>query len=240
MNQETADQLLEINRAFYEQLAQPFADSRSTRQPGLLWVVERMAGVNTLLDVGCGNGRLAHALDEAGLAIRYTGVDVSDALLAIAARSASALSAVQAAFVSVDISREGWTAALPQSGYDAAALLAVLHHIPGLDRRARLLRGLRDLLTADGFLIVSTWQFLNEERLRRKIVPWEQVGLDAGDLEPGDYLLDWHRGGSGLRYCHLVDEREIEQVADEAGWRVIDLYYADGASQNLNLFALLR
>lgn len=239
MNQTTVEKLLAINRAFYQELAQPFADSRSTRQPGLQRVVQSASAAAWLLDVGCGNGRLAHALDAAGLSLRYTGVDASVALLAIAAQSAAELSSVQADFLLLDISRDEWTSDLPRRSYDAIALLAVLHHMPGWQRRVVLLRALRGLLAADGILIVSTWQFLNEQRLRRKIVPWEQVGLSDSDLEEGDYLLDWHRGGSGLRYCHLVDEEELRALADAAGLAVLDLFYADGADQNLNLFAFL-
>ena len=96
MNQTTIDKLLAINRVFYEDLAQPFADSRSTRQPGLQWVVQNLNGAATLLDAGCGNGRLAQAADEAGLSLRYTGIDASTRLLEIAARSATALATVQA------------------------------------------------------------------------------------------------------------------------------------------------
>ena len=239
MNSKTIDQLLAINQQFYQVLAQPFADSRGTRQNGLQRVVASMNDVGSLLDVGCGNGRLARALDAAGLAVRYTGIDASDALLAIAAQGAHALSTVQTTFLSLDISQNGWTTALLQNSYDAISLLAVLHHMPGWERRVALLRSLKGLLAADGLLAVSTWQFLNEERLRRKIVPWEQIGLDSADLEPGDYLLDWQRGGSGLRYCHLVDEEELRALADAAGLSVLDLFYADGVGQNLNLFAFL-
>ena len=240
MNQATIDKLLTINRAFYEELGQPFSDSRSTRQPSLQKVVQSLGGVATLLDVGCGNGRLAQAVDEAGQSLRYTGIDASAALLAIAAEFAAALTTVQAEYRLIDISRDGWTMHLPQPCFDGIALLAVLHHMPDWERRVALLRALRDLLAADGSLIVSTWQFLNEERLRRKIVSWREVGLEESDLQPGDYLLDWHRGGSGLRYCHLVDEAELTALAGAAGLVVSDLFYADGASQNLNLLAVMK
>lgn len=240
MQPTTIDTLLAINRMFYQQLAQPFAESRSMNQPGFLRVAQSLCGTETVLDVGCGNGRLVHALDTAGFRGRYIGIDASHELLALAAQSAAALTAAQPTFLPIDISRAGWESGLPLTCFDAIALLAVLHHIPGRDRRLALLRALGKLLTAGGILVVSTWQFLNEERLRRKIMPWNEVGLDDSDLEPGDYLLDWHRGGSGLRYCHLVDEAELAALAAAAGLVVTELFYADGVSQNLNLFALLR
>jgi len=56
-------------------------------------------------------------------------------------------------------------------GFDCILLLAVLHHIPGGDVRARIMRQMRELLAPQGCVIVSTWQFMDNERMRKKIVP---------------------------------------------------------------------
>lgn len=96
------------------------------------------------------------------------------------------------------------------------------------------------LLTDEGTLLLSTWQFMNEARLRRKIMPWNAAGLTPEQVEAGDALLDWQRGGSGLRYCHLVDEAELTALASQAGLVIQAMFYDDGRSSNLNLFAALR
>lgn len=247
MDPKTAARLLRLNRDFYDRFAQEFADTRGVRQPGL----QRLAPLlrlrkdgDWLLDVGCGNGRLAHVLDAdlAPLRLHYLGVDASAGLLD-AARSASAgLQRVRASFRQIDVLAEGWTRALPAGQtYQAIAVLAVLHHLPGWQMRCQLLADLRPLLAQSGGAIaLSTWQFLNSQRLRRKIVPWETLDLDAALLEPGDYLLDWQRGGQGLRYCHLVDEAELAALAAAAGLAVRETFYADGREGNLNLFAILQ
>jgi 2-polyprenyl-3-methyl-5-hydroxy-6-metoxy-1,4-benzoquinol methylase len=240
MDQSTIRQLLEINRAFYHDLAEPFAASRSAEQPGLQGVAKRLAGADTLLDVGCGNGRLAHAVDQAGNPVDYTGIDSSSALLRIARQSAAALQHVRAEFLQVDVMQADWSSALPRSVYQAVVLLAVLQHIPGWANRRALLASLGALLAADGQIVLSAWQFLSQERLRRKIKPWALAGLDEAALEPGDYLLDWQRNGTGLRYCHLVDEAELRALAQGAGLAVQDVYYGDGADDTLNLYAVLR
>jgi 2-polyprenyl-3-methyl-5-hydroxy-6-metoxy-1,4-benzoquinol methylase len=118
-------------------------------------------------------------------------------------------------------------------------VLAVLHHVPSFDLRLGVLRQVAGLLAPGGRLILSTWQFLDSPRMRRKIVDWAEAGVAEEALEPGDYLLDWRRGGRGLRYCHLVDEGEVERLAAESGFRVRETFRAGGREGNLSLFAVL-
>ena len=75
--------------------------------------------------------------------------------------------------------------------------------------------------------------------MRRKIVDWEAVDIDEEDLDPGDYLLDWKRGGRGLRYCHLVDEEEMGALAAASGLIVRETFRAGGREGDLSLFAIL-
>jgi SAM-dependent methyltransferase len=239
MDAATAGTLLQLNRAFYDRFALEFAGSRTLNQPGWQRLLAWLPGGGQILDAGCGQGRLAHLLDQRGWRGTYVGVDNSPALLSIARGGASAL-ALPASFVEADITASGWTEQLPSHRFDAVLALAVLHHIPGWRQRAALLAQLGDLLAADGVLAASTWQFMNEARLRRKVVPWPVAGLVPEQVEPGDYLLDWQRGGAGLRYCHLVDEAELIALAQEAGLRVQALFHEDGRNKNLNLFAVLR
>jgi len=145
-----------------------------------------------------------------------------------------------------DIARSDWTNYLPQwreesetGTFDCILLLAVLHHIPGSDMRARIMQQVRELLASQGRAIISTWQFMDNERMRKKIVPWSTVGIDELDLEPGDALLDWKRSGTGLRYCHWIGEDEMRALAAQAGMQVVETFRAGGREGNLSLYAVL-
>jgi len=232
----TAKTLLDLNRSFYDQFAGQFAQSRTLSQPGWRRLLPFLPESGPLLDVGCGHGRLAHFLASQGRRVAYVGVDSSQALLEIARAGAVGLEAV---FVEADITAPGWRRRLPHARYPAVTALAVLHHIPGWERRRALLAELGALLADDGLLALSTWQFMNEARLRRKVTPWQAAGLSAEQVEAGDYLLDWQRGGQGLRYCHLVDEAELVRLAGQAGLVVRALFQDDGRGSNLNQFAVL-
>ena len=92
------------------------------------------------------------------------------------------------------------------------------------------------MLTASGRFIHSNWQFLNSERLRKRIHPWEEIGLSDSQVDPGDYLLDWRRGGFGLRYVHHFREGELNRLAAESGFKVVETFYSDGETGNLGLY----
>jgi hypothetical protein len=138
-----------------------------------------------------------------------------------------------------DVAQPGWIGSLTDASFDCAVALAVLHHVPGFDLRAQVLRDVASVVALDGCVVLSTWQFLDSVRMRRKIVDWAEVGIAEGALETGDYLLDWKREGRGLRYCHLVDGAEVDRLAAESGLCVRETFRAGGREGNLSLFAVL-
>ena len=240
--------LLALNRRFYATFAEQFAASRSVADPALTSILPYLPCGARVLDVGCGNGRLALLLDQERPGSTYVGVDTVPALIEEARFQATSLARTEAAFAVLDVAEDGWTHGIPspcraKSGsksYDCVVALAVLHHIPSLDLRARVLRQMAGLVTAKGQLVISTWRFLAHARIRRKIVDWLAVGIEESQLEPGDYLLDWERGGRGYRYCHYVDEEELEQLAVAGGLTVRDTFVAGGREGDLSLFAVLQ
>ncbi len=247
MDEATANVLLKINRQFYRDFAPVFAASRPVGDVALACILPYIPPAARVLDVGCGNGRLAHLLESERPGAYYVGVDAIEELIALARSAARELSAVTAAYQVLDVAQPGWSMALAGSpsapsepGFDVVAALAVLHHIPGFERRVGLLSEMARLLCPGGRVIVSTWQFLAAARLQRKVVPWSEVGMSEERLEPGDYLLDWRRGGRVLRYCHLVDEAELFALAKAAGLSLRETFHAGGQEGNLSLFGVLE
>lgn len=235
MEPQVQRRLLALNRQFYERFAQPFACSRSPIQASMRHVVRTIPHGAAVLDVGCGDGRAARALDAAGTPATYTGVDGSQKLIDLARARSDGLTSVQASFALADVTEPGWSLGLGARAFDAVLYLAVLHHIPGSELRLQIVRDMAGLLRPGGRLIVSTWQFLSSDRLRRKVVPWSAAGLLDSDVDEGDYLLDWQRGGSGLRYCRMIAEPELRGLCTAAGLVVQESYLADNG---LNLFVV--
>ncbi len=238
MQAELVKRLLELNRRFYTAFARDFEETRSSAGLNLAPIMPYLSNGVKLLDVGCGNGRLAERLDAEGYRLAYTGVDVTSPLIALADARKAKLRSVTAEFRVADITALDWARSMQdRAPFDLVLALAVLHHIPSFDLRCQVLRDLRALLVPGGRLIMSNWQFTQAERLKKKIVSPTVVGMDAAALEPGDAVLDWKRGGIGYRYVHLVTAEEVEQLAEASGLKVVEQFLADA---DLNLFSVME
>ncbi len=233
MQKEIADELLALNRTFYSNFARSFSNTRLQPNPGFHKLITYLPENRpTILDLGCGNGRLGKFLFEKKVVGSYVGVDFSEEMLRIAKEY------VPGDFWQRDLSAPG---ALRNLGYfDAVISIALLQHIPSRERRVDFLRQAAGALKPRAKLILSTWQFLSSSRQRRKIVAWNVVGIDESELEEGDYLMSWQRNGSAYRYVNQIDEDGLKKLAVAAGLKVVDCYYSDGQEGDLNLYSILE
>jgi SAM-dependent methyltransferase len=232
MQTETARRLIALNRQFYQTFGSHFSATRQRIQPGVGRILNALRGDESILDLGCGNGELANRLAQTGFRGAYTGLDFSAPLMRTANRSAANFP-IQ--FVEVDLTAD-WS--LDSEPFDFICAFAVFHHIPSPPIRLALLAKTRGLLKPAGRFALSNWQFLNSERLRERIQPWQRAGLLAGQVDEGDYLLDWRSGGEGLRYAHHFSEAEMSDLAAQSGFSVLETFHSDGENGRLGLYQI--
>ena len=244
MNEATRARLLEINRDFYTTVTAPFNATRQAHTPGKARLVALIGAQPEgeplrVLDVGCGNGRLAFMLEALGRPIDYVGVDAASGLLELAAENTRDLIHVRTRFIQADLAGDSWSEALA-GNFDAVLCLATLQHMPGYALRSRLVTTLGRLTADDGILIISAWQFMESDRLRARVLPWEEADVDATQIEPGDALLPWKQEVYAVRYVHQTTAQEFTRLATDSGLRITDTFRADGREGNLNLYVLLQ
>ena len=243
MDSATAARLIELNHEFYTRFGDSFSATRHRIQPGVCRVLDMLNGDESILDLGCGNGEFARALAQRGHRGAYLGVDISLPLLREAESLPEGVSVApgrqfSAKFIQVDLTQLS-VISEQLSVTDHWSLItafAVLHHIPSHELRLNILKTVHGLLKADGKFIHSNWQFLNSEKLKARIQPWETAAISSLEVDAGDYLLDWRSGGKGLRYVHHFSESELGELAQETGFQVMDTFYSDGEKGDLGLY----
>ncbi|MFZ5905243.1 MAG: class I SAM-dependent methyltransferase [Chloroflexota bacterium] len=237
MKATAAVRLLALNREFYERFGADFSSTRRRLQPGVTRILGTLRGGESILDLGCGNGALARTLSRRGHRGPYLGLDFSLSLLREADFSSGAF---PVHFLQADLASKEWSKGVRGQGFNLITCFATLHHIPGQSARLSICKTVHDLLAEDGRFVLSNWQFLNSPRLRARVQPWERIGLKAEDVDEGDYLLDWRRGGEGLRYVHQFNEEELMQLAAESGFEVVESFYSDGEGSRLGLYQIWK
>jgi SAM-dependent methyltransferase len=237
MDSATSARLLELNREFYTRFGDAFSATRQRIQPGVRRILETLNGDESILDLGCGNGELARELAKRGHRGSYLGADFSLPLLR---EAKSQTEGFFAEFIEIDLTKLSAInhPLLSADPWSLITAFAVLHHIPSTVLRLEILNTIRDLLEPNGRFIHSNWQFLHSEKLRGRIQPWERVSIHLSDVDAGDYLLDWRSEGEGLRYVHHFEEGELSELADEAGFSIIETFYSDGETGNLGIYQI--
>ncbi len=245
MHAAVAQQLIALNKEFYQTHAGAFSATRGRLQPGTVRMLGSAFATARILDLGCGNGGVAAHLAASGHQGSYVGLDFSEGLLQTARQRMAEQPAYPAEFIQADLSG-AWTGNVTEQ-FDVVLAMAVLHHIPSHKLQLAFLRQVRQILKAGGSetlpyesarFVHSNWQFMRSPKLAARVQPWSAVGLDESQVDPGDYLLDWRSGGTGLRYVHQFSEEELVGLAAEAGFSVAETFYSDGSTGDLSLYSV--
>ena len=241
MDSQTQKRLLEINREFYAQNASSFSKTRRNVQPGVRQLIPSIPHNAKLLDIGCGNGNFALALAHAGFDGSYFGIDGSSAFIQEAQQAVAGLNTkAQIRFQAADLASPNWADAFQPGSFDLVTCFAVLHHLPGKALQQSIFTQSALLLRSGGQLMLSAWQVFQSPALTARILPWDLVGIDSKQLEPGDVLLDWRAGPAhaqpAQRYVHVFTSGELLALGQAAGLCLRSEFYSDGKNQRLSLY----
>ena len=233
MNAITVEKLKKVNKDFYDTISTEFDSSRQYFWDGwevLLESFSKIKNSNSLLDLGCGNGRFYQFWKEKVGEVNYVGIDNNGALLEKAQKNFP-----EAKFENKDILNS------PQLNkkFDLIVAFGVIHHIPSNDSRVRFLQYCKQNLNTEGFICISMWKFMDDDHEKSKIVAIEDINLNNLDLEDSDFFLSWKKGKTAYRYCHYVSEEEKNNLIKDSGLKLVGNFFADGKSGKLNEYLVL-
>lgn len=233
MQDDVAARLVRLTREFYQSFADEFAASRPRPQPGVKRTLRSIGRDAPVLDLGCGHGQTAAELSRAGHRGRFVGIDSQPRLLELARQ----VPLPRAEFRLAELTGPGWAEGL-EAAFDYVLLFALLHHIPGDRLRLQVLREAGACLSPGGRACLSVWNVFDSPRLMARRVSWAEAGLAESEVDPGDMLLDWRRGGRGLRYVHAFTAEELAGLAARCGMRVEDEFHSDGETSAMATYQI--
>jgi tRNA (uracil-5-)-methyltransferase TRM9 len=201
------------------------------------------------LDIGCGNARFANFLgenigDNNLKNISYTGIDFSVSFLG----QSNILKAAEFAnfeLLELDIINEIDILIKKETMYECIVLFGVIHHIPSHSIRQEFLQKISELLSQNGILIFTTWEYTDSTRLSRRIVDkktadgqkiFQKLAISPEELEIGDNVLDWIKGIESYRYSHSFTESEVYSLIQNANLELVRTFYNDGRSSKRNKY----
>jgi SAM-dependent methyltransferase len=190
--------------------------------------------------VGCGQGRFFEFLQQYVNDFQYTGVDFSEKLLELARAEYGKYQNCQ--FQNVDVTQENWMQELPKTKYDLITMFGVWHHLPG-EVPQQLLKQTYQRVQSGGMLVFTTWNFMEAERLRRKIVDEKgKVEEENQDLElsTNEFWMSWKKGREAVRYVRQYGDSEVQSWIEESGWQLVTSFREDGKERRVNTYWVLR
>ena len=239
MDNKTAHTLVKLNNAFYAQVHGSFSQTRQAPWNGWKRLIEEIpssfwnhSSLN-VLDLACGNGRFEQFLASSHphTVFKALCVDSCDKLFA---------REVLSPFASLATTFYHWD------------ILDELHKAPCDLPLADLIAQ----TAPNGYIALSFWSFLNDERFAHKAhqthahaIQWLNEhptaldnSIDTSQLQANDFFLGWQHSDGIYRYCHSYTAEEIDKLlaALPPSVSVVSRYYADGKHNNLNEYVILH
>ncbi|KKT45892.1 MAG: hypothetical protein UW35_C0028G0021 [Candidatus Collierbacteria bacterium GW2011_GWF2_44_15] len=157
----TAREKINEVKMVYEEIAKDFSDTRGYIWPELKPFIKKVGSKESLLDVGCGNGRLLLGLPKT---IKYTGLDISPKLLEEAQKKYPNNN-----FIETDITKpEIWK---HLGEFDHIFCVALMHHLPDKESQLFVLKQIKAHLKPKSSLLVTVWNLWQKKYIKYHVDP---------------------------------------------------------------------
>ena len=223
MNKQTEQELLKIVKHNYTAIADSFVETRKKAiWPELAKLADQVSDQESVLDVGCGSGRLFNLFQDRS--VNYIGIDNCSQLLT-AGQTNFVNSHNKPQFKEIDILELNQ---LPQINFDHIFCVALLHHLPGERLRIQALRQLKNKAKPGGRIIITVWNLWAHHKYRKLIIKfWLLKLLKKNQMDFGDILFDWQDPKIqtyNQRYYHAFTKKQLAKIAKGAGLKINQLY----------------
>lgn len=196
----------------YNKIAKEFSDSRSFPWKEFEDFLPYYKKTFSVLDLGCGNGRLFKFLSREGVK-SYLGIDNSEGLIKLAKSENS-----KAKFLCKDFSKK----IVLGRKFDAIFAIASFHHLPRKDQLS-VLKNWKKLLKPGGYLFMTNWNLWQIKFLGSFVRAffWPKYGFLGlqipWKMQSGKMVKRFYYAFTVLRLKKLLREAGFELVSFKKG-----------------------
>lgn len=203
---------IDQNKQAYNAIAELFSGTRDYLWDDFVFLEQYITDGQTMLDIGCGNGRLYQLLEKNQ--VRYIGVDQSEGLIELARQRYRELEFHIADMTELPIE---------DNSIDSIVSIAAFHHLPDEQMRTKALLEMRRVLKDDGIIFLTNWNFYGD---------WCQDKLKSEKWWYGEdkkhIVVPWRNGAGdvlGERHYWAFTPEELEELYKKEGFTLVDQYY---------------
>ncbi len=236
--------LIDLNKQFYNNIADEFSVSRQYAWKGWGRVVDEIMKLENknikILDLGCGNGRFLKFLQNSlNDPFKYIGVDTNEKLLKIAHNDLN--EKVDAHFFNMDVINE---INKINDVYNVICAFGLIHHIPSYNFRLKWFEQVLPIIDESGLFVFTLWNTDNYRFIPANAsTVAKKIGINMSELENGDIFLGWNGNYENLRYVHQFSPDEIKDInnlLEKNKTRLEASFINDGRENNLNTYFIYR
>ncbi len=206
----------------YDSFAHTFSESRKNHPwPELDYIIEDMKkmGFPSVLDIGCGNGRLLEQLRMKSEEWRmldtwkYLGIDSSVWMIEEAKKRHPGYDFEVMKMTSIEIAKH----------FDVLLFLASFHHLETPDERLKVLQDIKPLLSPKGRVYMTNWNLLSQTRYEKS-----HRGNGDFDIKIGEFS----------RYYHGFTISELTDLFEKSGWKIEENRIFEGGRNIISVLSL--
>ena len=229
MKKETAQKLLKFSEKEYDTYAREFSDTRPFFWRELEFLKKYARMEHTILDIGCGNGRLLNLFENKN--ITYTGIDSSKELIEIAKKYRGDKGTFMHA--------NALSLPFQDMTFDTVFSIAVLHHVPSKQFRKRFVSEAHRVLKPDGTLVLTVWNIWQWTFLKDHFIHFLKKVLGSSDLDLWDVIILFGQK-KRRRYVHAFTKRSIRKLLEKNNFSISSIKEVKRRSGYANLVVVAK
>jgi alkylated DNA repair protein alkB homolog 8 len=215
MKKEIAEKILNETETGYDLISEKFSQTRKHFWRGLEFIGDYTHENDSVLDFGCGNGRLLKLIGDKK--VQYYGIDISQELIE---KAQNAYKGENLHFLK--ISPVQGTIPLADNFFNTVYSIAVFHHFPSEKYRQDMAKELYAKTKDGGHIIITVWYLFQRRYLKNILKNW------LAKLQ-GKSVLDWNdceisftdnQGRRFWRFHHAFTKGELKNLFEGVGFKI--------------------